>query len=166
MGEFRVKKRGLKILAEALQMPDSFTYNQRSVVSVMEGLCILLRILSYPCRYNNILSRFDLPALVLSMVCNDVLDRFDDTHGHRVTQWNPTVLCPVYLQIYSDAVAEKGAALQDCFGFIDGTVRSICRPEEKQRKLDYGHKKLHSLKFHAVSLPNGLIGNLYGRVGE
>ena len=70
------------------------------------------------------------------------------------------------LQIYSDAVAAKGAALHDCFGFIDGTVRPICRPGEQQRILYNGHKRLHSLKFKAVALPNGLIGNFYGPVGK
>jgi len=27
----------------------------------------------------------------------------------------------------------KGAALQNCFGFVDGTVRPIARPDENQR---------------------------------
>ncbi|XP_068690859.1 uncharacterized protein [Montipora foliosa] len=166
LAEFRVKKRDLQILAKALQIPDTFTCYQRSVVSGMEGLCILLRRLAYPCRYSDIIPRFGLPVPVLSMVCNDVLDFVYDTHGHRITQWNPTVLSPDDLQIYSDAVAAKGAALHDCFGFIDGTVRPICRPGEQQRILYSGHKRLHSLKFQAVALPNGLIGNLYGPVGE
>ena len=166
LAEFRVKKRDLPILAEALQIPDSFTCSQRSLVSGMEGLCILLRRLAYPCRYSDIIPRFGLPVPVLSMVCNDVLDFVYETHGHRITQWNPTVLSPADLQIYSDAVAAKGAALQNCFGFIDGTVRPMCRPGEQQRILYNGHKRLHSLKFQAIALPNGLIGNLYGPVGE
>ena len=162
----RDRKRDLQILAEALQILDSFTCYQRSVVSSMEGLCILLRRLAYPCRYSDITPRFGLPVPVLSMVCNDVLDFIYDTHGHRITQWNPTVLSPADLQIYGDAVAAKGAALHDCFGFIDGTVRPICRPGEQQRILYNGHKRLHSLKFQAVALPNGLICNLYGPVGK
>ena len=92
LAEFRVKKRDLQILAEALQILDSFTCYQRSVVSGMEGLCILLRRLAYPCRYSDITPRFVLPVPVLSMVCNDVLDFIYDTHGHRITQWNPIVL--------------------------------------------------------------------------
>ena len=166
LAEFRVKKRDLPILAEALQIPDSFTCYQRSVVSGMEGLCILLRRLTYPCRYSDIMPRFGLPVPMLSMVCNDVLDFVYDTHSHRVTQWNPTILSPANLQIYRVAVATKGAALQNCFGFIDGTVRPICRPGEQQRILYNGHKRLHGLKFQAVALPNGLIGNLYGPVGK
>ena len=62
LAEFRVKKRDLPLLAEALQIPDSFTCYQRSVVRGMEGLCILLRRLAYPCRYSDIIPRFGLPS--------------------------------------------------------------------------------------------------------
>lgn len=119
----------------------------------MEGLCILLRKLSYPCRYSDV-------------VCSDVLDFVYDTHSHRITRWNPTVLSPADPQIYSDAIAAKGAALQNCFGFIDGAIRPIRRPGEQQRILYNGHKKFHSLIFQAVALPNGPIGNFYGPAGQ
>jgi len=159
LAEFRFRKRDLPLLAEVLQLPDSFTCDQRSVVSGMEGLCILLRRLSYPCRYSDIIP-------VLSMVSNDVLDFIYTTHNHRLTQWNHTVLSPAALQIYSDAVTAKGAALHNCFGFIDGTVRPICRPGTNQRMLYNGHKRVHALKFQCVALPNGIIGNMYGPVSE
>ena len=29
-----------------------------------------------------------------------------------------------------------------------------------------GHKRVHALKVQSVALPNGLIANLYGRVGK
>ena len=93
------------------------------------------------------------------MVCNVALDLIYDTHNHRVTQWNPTVLSPADLQIYSDAVAVKETVLQNCFSFIDSTICPICRPGEQQRILYNGHKRLHSLKFQAVFLANELIGN-------
>ena len=52
------------------------------------------------------------------------------------------------------------------FGFIDGTVRPIARPGENQRVVYNGHKTVHALKYQSVVLPNGLIGNMYGPVGE
>ena len=60
----------------------------------------------------------------------------------------------------------KGAALHNCFGFIDGTVRPISRPMSNQRVVYNGHKRVHALKFQAVTLPNGLIANIYGPVGK
>ena len=58
----------------------------------------------------------------------------------------------------------KGSPLTNCFGFIDATVRQISNPGENQRILYNGHKRVHSLKFQSVALPNGLIANLYGPV--
>ena len=134
----------------------------------MEGLCILLRRLSYPCRYSDMISRFGLPVPVLSMVSNDVLDFIYNTHRHRITQWNHNVLNPAALQIYSNVISGKGAALHNCFGFVDGTVRPVCRPREHQRVIYNGHKGVHALKFQCVALPmpNGLIGKLFGPVGK
>ena len=51
-------------------------------------------------------------------------------HG---TQWNPAVLNPGFPEQYAAAIAGKGAALDNCFGFVDGTVRPISKPGEQQR---------------------------------
>ena len=47
--EFRFAKKDLPAVAEALQIPPLFKVRQGSRVSGMEGLCILLRRLAYPC---------------------------------------------------------------------------------------------------------------------
>ena len=67
---------------------------------------------------------------------------------------------------YADAIHAKRAPLENCFGFIDGTVRPIARPDQQQRIVYNGHKRVHSLKFQSVALPNGLIRNMYGPVGK
>ena len=73
---------------------------------------------------------------------------------------------PALLQTYAGAVYTKGAALNNCFGFIDGTVRPIARPGENQRVVYNGHKRAHALKFQSLALPNGMIGNMFGPAGE
>ena len=96
LAEFSFRRHDLQILSEVLQIPDSFRCYQRSVVDGMEGLCILLRTLSYPCRYSDMISRFGLPVPVLSVVSNDVLDFIYNTHRHLITQWNHNVLYQAY----------------------------------------------------------------------
>ena len=64
------------------------------------------------------------------------------------------------------AVDAKGVALNNCFGFIDGPVRPIARPGENQRVVCNGHKRVHALKFQSIALPNGMIANMFGPVGE
>ena len=54
--------------------------------------------------------------------------------------------------------------LENCWGFVDGTVRPLCRPGENQRIMYNGHKKVHAIKFQSVVEPNGLIANLFGPV--
>ena len=135
------------------------------VADGIEGLCMVLKRTSFPCRYSDMIYQFGRPVPVLSMVTNQVVDYIYQAHGHRLTQWNNLLLNPAALQRYADAIARKGAPLENCFGFVDGTVRQICRPNENQSTVYNGHKRVHALKFQSVTIPNGLIANLYGPIG-
>ena len=127
----------------------------------------VLKWVAYPCRLSHdLIPRFGRPVSVLSVISNDVIDYIYDVHGHRITQWNRDLLNPGALQRYAEAISGKGGPLDNCFGFVDGTVRHISRPNERQRIVYNGHKRVHALKFQSLSLPNGLIGNLFGPVGE
>lgn len=164
--EFRFEKHDLQLLADCLEIPDVFKCEQRSICDGIEGLCMLLRRFAYPCRYSDLIARFGRPVPVISMITNEVMRFIYDNHHHRITDWNATLLNPAYLQHYTEAVYRKGAALDNCFGFIDGTVRAICRPGQSQRVVYNGHKRVHAIKFQSVALPNGMIGHLYGPVGK
>ena len=74
------------------------------------------------------------------------------------------ILRPV--EEFALVIHQKGAALDNCWGFVDGTVRPICRPGEHQRLMFNGHKRVHGLKFQSVVAPNGMIANLFGPVGK
>lgn len=80
---------------------------------------------------------------------------------HLLTRYNHDLLSPPKLLQYAEAIEQAGAALNNCWGFVDGTVRPVCRPNENQRAIYNGHKRVHSIKFQAVALPNGLVGNLF-----
>ena len=164
--EFRIEKRDIPLLADALGMPATLKCPQRTVAGGIEGLCMLLKRTSFPCRYSDMIYRFGRPVPILSMVTNQVVDYIYQAHAHRITQWNNQLLNPASLQLYADAIGRKGAALENCFGFVDGTVRPISRPKEHQSTVYNGHKRVHALKFQSVTIPNGLIANLYGPVGK
>ena len=61
---------------------------------------------------------FGRPVPELSMITNQVVDFIYDQHAHRLTQWNYQLLSPQCLRRYAEAVARKGGALANCFGFI------------------------------------------------
>ena len=131
----------------------------------MTGLCIMLKRLTYPYRYSDMIPAFGISVPELCMIYDTVVDYIFNEHGHLIGRWNHTLLSSENLQRYADSIAAKGAALQNCFGFVDGTVRPICRPKHNQRVVYNGHKRVHSLKFQSVVLPNGIIANLYHPVG-
>jgi len=84
-----------------------------------------------------------------------------DTHGQRILQWNHNLLNLRSLEEYTYAISRKGAPLNNCFGFVDGTVRPITRPGENQRVLYNGHKRVHAIKFQSVARPNSVIVGRY-----
>lgn len=166
LANFRVKKHDLFFLQQTIQIPATIKCPQRTTCPGIEGLCILLNRLSYPCRYSDMIQRFGRPVPELSLIANKVVDIIFDNHGHRLLAWNLDILSPENLQIYAHAIHEKGAPLENCFGFIDGTVRPISRPGQHQRVVYNGHKIVHSLKFQCIALPNGMIANMFGPVGK
>ena len=83
LAEFRVRKTDIPLLVEALGIPNKFVCGQRSVVADTEALCMLLKRLTYPCRYSDMMQRFgQRPVPVLCMATNCVLDFIYDIH-HR-----------------------------------------------------------------------------------
>ena len=89
---------------------------QGSVCDRIEGLCILLRRLAYPCRYSDMVSRFAKPVPVLCMVSNIVLNYIFDLHHHRITTWNNSILSPFAIQQYFDTVSDKVLPLTTVLG--------------------------------------------------
>ncbi len=114
--EFRIEKKDLTLprLADALQLPETFRCHQRTTADKLEGLCVLLRRMSFPCRYSDMkVPRFDRPVPELSMIANTVMD-----YIHKLSQWNHDLLSPHCLDTYTDAISNKGAALDAMGQFV------------------------------------------------
>ena len=143
--EFRFQKNDVPLLLNVLGLPEKITCQQGTVCRGTEALCMLLKQLAYPCRYSDLMSTFGRPVPEISMISNQVVDFIFEHHSHRITNWNHAVLNAHSLEIYADAVSNRGAALDNCFRFVDGTVRPICRPDLNQRLVCDGHKRVHAL---------------------
>lgn len=166
VAEFRFMKNDIVRLVRALNMPNEITcyfYNDLKV-DPLEALCVVLSRIAYPCRYFNMISRFGRAVPQLSMIFNQTIDFIDSNWGHLLQNMNQPWLTPGNLMLFANAIHMRGAALDNFWGFIDGTVRACCRPKVAQRMLYNGHKRHHALKYRAVSTPNGLVANLYGPV--
>ena len=132
MAEFRVQKQDIPVLANVLQLPVNIHCPQRTICNRVEGLCMLLGRFSYPCCYSDMISRFGRPVPELCMITKEVMDNIFNNHSRRISQWNSDVLSSPLLQEYADAIHAKDSPLENCFGFIDGTVRPIARPNSRK----------------------------------
>ncbi|KAK3714768.1 hypothetical protein QZH41_007490 [Actinostola sp. cb2023] len=164
MSEFRFLKNDIYRLLEVLDLPSKVRCPNRFFVNDVEALCILLKRFAYPCRYVDLSRRFGRLVPQISMVVNETMEIIYDQYNHLLSSFNQPWLSPASLEEFAYVVNQKGGALDNCWGFIDGTVRPVCRPGTHQRVLYNGHKRVHSIKFQSVVAPNGLIANMYGPV--
>jgi len=146
-------------LLAALGVPDIITLPSGQHLPGMEALCILLRRLAYPNRLADLVRIFRRPASTLSRTINYMAHWLHQRHG-RLLYWDSERINANVMQAYAAAVNRKGAPLPNCIGFIDGTVRPLCRPSRHQRQLYNGHKRQHAIKFQSVMAPDGLIIHL------
>ena len=87
--ELRFGKAGVFLLLEVLRFPDkTFVCSQRTVCSKLEGLCILLKRLAFPCRYIDMVSLFGRNPTELCLIFNTVLEFVYSSHYHRLESWN------------------------------------------------------------------------------
>ncbi len=160
--ELRFRKDHIANLLICLGIPEKVVCSQRTSCSGLEGLCILLKRLAYPCRYTDMVSRFGRNPTEICLIFNEMLSLVFNTHHHRLESLEQPFLSPENLSRYANSIHTHGAPLQNCFGFMDGTVRKIARPKTNQRTMYNGYKRVHAMKFQSVVVPDGLIANLSG----
>ena len=163
IANFRFEKEDLWHLADALSLPrDGFSCSNGTRSGALEALCIFSRRHCYPCRYLDLIPMFGRSVHELRLINNTFLNFMYTRWSHLLQTMNQPWLSPLNLELYADKIHSKGAALNNCWGFVDGTVQPVCRPGSNQRILYNGHKRVHSIKFQAVSAPNGLCAHLSG----
>ena len=103
-----------------------------------EALCLLLRRFASPCRYEDLVPPFGRPVPQLSTVVSETMDLFYARFGNLFLHLNQPWLSQANLVDFSQSIYSKRAALDNCWGFIDGTVRPVARPGEHQTVLFNG----------------------------
>lgn len=159
---FRFEKQDIVRLCTALHIPGQFRCYNGTICTGIDALCILLRRLAYPNRLVDLVNVFGRRKEEISMIFNHVLSFVFDHFNHLLTSFNQPWMSPENLRRFADAIHQKGAPLVNCWGFIDGTLRPICRPGMWQKEVYSGHKRVHALKYQSIMVPNGLVANMFG----
>ncbi|GLB35540.1 putative DDE superfamily endonuclease [Lyophyllum shimeji] len=159
---FRLKEDEILALLEALHMPEPIIVRGGSRFSALEALCLTLARFRSSGDLYELSAKYGRAESAISEVVNWTVSWVDERWGHLLNFDHEHLLSANNLQRYADAIHAAGAPLRGCWGFIDCTIRRICRPIKWQRQAYSGHKKYHALKFQAVMLPNGMFGHLFG----
>ena len=155
--EFRFDNRDIYRLCDVFEIPEEIRCYNGMVFDKEEVLCIFLKRFTYPCRYQDLMLRFRQRA-------NQIKNIIYKNWGFLMANMNQNWLSRRNLNLFAEVIHTKGAARDNCWGFVDGATRPVCRPGQNQRLLYNGHKRYHCVKFQSVVAPNGLITNLLGPV--
>lgn len=82
---FALEKLKLHFIQKILDIPEKNVCQQDTTAPGIEGLCLLLRQLAYPCLYSDLIHSFGEPIPELSMIYHITLDFIYNTHSHRIT---------------------------------------------------------------------------------
>ena len=162
--EFRFFKNDIYLLGDVFGIPDIMKCPNGVLVDGMKALSVLLKRFAYPCRFADMIARFGRPVPQLCMITNRMMDYIFDEYSHLLADLNQPWLSRDRLRHVAATIHDKGAPLENFWGLIDGTVRPLCKPDQNQRILYNGHKRVHGIKFQsAVVAPNVLIVRLFER---
>jgi len=121
----------------------------------------MLRRFSYPGRFSDMVMLFGKDETVLNRSLYAMANLFNERYSRYLDEFGFPFLSG-RVEYLAQCVRCAGAPLPNCIGFVDGTVRRICRPIKYQRACYSGHKRYHGLKFESVTLPDGLFARFTG----
>lgn len=139
---------------------DNLVYPCGIKPSHLLAFCIVLARLSSPARYKDTLHLFGHSQAYQSIVFNSVIS-FLYNRFKNILHWDRRRLSLETIKSYAQGIEGIGGP-EDIWGFVDGTLRSICRPEQEQREFYTGYKWCHAIKFQGITTPDGLIVSLAG----
>ena len=155
----RLSPTEIRLMLPYLQL-EGITYRFRYVCKPEVALCILLYRLSAPCRLKSMMHVFQRSRGWICVIFNDVGEHIIASFRDLLF-WDSTRLTQETIAEYASAIEREGG-VKGVWGFIDSTMRAICRPEENQEPYYSGYKKCHAVKYQAIRTPDGLISHIVG----
>jgi len=156
---FRFERFEIEMMIRDLNLPDIVISSDRDRAPVFEVFCLLCAKYAYPVRFCQLIREFYRSASAMSRLIKTLRKllyfRFSDRLRHPPPLDAEQCAC----------FASKSRSICGhpiVVGFIDGTVREICRPTKLQGPMYSGKDRIHSLKYQAINTPDGIIRHLAG----
>lgn len=125
---------------------------------------VLFKRFAYSCPFADMVAPFRRPVPQLCLTTNRVMDYVFGKCSYLLAHLNQPWLSKDRPHQFAATIHNIGTPLENCWGFIDGTVRLSRKPDQNQRMLYNGYKRVHEIKVQCLVAPNGLIASLLGPV--
>ena len=173
---FRFRRADFQTMMLDFNLFDGTTYNMLSirrsnrVRRYPSDLCLMLvlRRLSFPCRYFDLVDEFGLPSNRLCDIFKGTLQWLYETYAQRLTDFR--IWVPFFRE-FARAMSDMGSPYDNHIALTNGTFMGISRPgglgnwltnaQFNQADFYSGHHHGHGISFLAALFPNGMT-SLYG----
>ena len=163
---FRFRKQDLIGLVTAIAWNREITTRNRYMCSPLLVTCVVLRRLTTPAPWRDMEMLFGKHGGQLSEKFWEGIEGFLEVRQNLVLSDVDSTFFSERAELYACAIKNKCEALDNCTGFIDGTVIAVARSSrgEVQKVAYNGHKRKHALKYQAITSPDGLVLHAAGPI--
>jgi hypothetical protein len=143
----------------SMGIPSEIRSPARDKCKLPEALAMMCMKYAWPTRLGSMVKVFGTSMSRISRIVSTLRRLMYKSFGPALQR--PRMLCEEELVRFSAAI-ERRCGQRNIFGFIDGTVRPMCKPEQLQAPCYTGKDKCHALKYQGLTTPDGLMLQLCG----
>ena len=156
---FRFERHEIQLIIRHLNLPEFIISSDRDRETTFNVFCLMCTKYAFPIRFCQLIREFGKSAPAMSRLIKALRQLLYSRFSDRMRDPPPldAVQCACFA---SKCRAICGHPV--VVGFIDGTVREICRPTKLQGPMYSGKDRIHSLKYQAINTPDGIIRHLAG----
>jgi hypothetical protein len=125
-----------------LGLPNPVLTGNRLNVPAVEAVCILLHRLAHPMAAGLMVKFFGRSRTAISRIAT-FMSKFIHLNFRHLLQWPTAILTQERLVHYAWASHRVVGVMPNVIGYIDGTLRQVCRPTHGQRSI-YTQRKVIS----------------------
>jgi hypothetical protein len=143
----------------SMGIPSIIRSAARDRCSLYEALAMLCMKYAWPTRLGSMVKLFGTCTSRMSRIIGALRRAIYKVFASRLNA--PYTLSQEQLVCFSRATQLR-CGRPNLFGFIDGTVRPMCKPGDLQASCYNGKDRVHALKYQGLTTPDGLLLQLCG----
>ncbi len=156
---FRWERSEIIRVCQALRVPQEIKSRSGDKASGFDVFCMMSMKYAFPTRLGQLIPFFGFSTSKSSRLIAALRLFLYSEYAHLLSA------APIISQ---DDIARFCAGIHRktnfpiCFGFIDGTIRPVCKPGLLQGEMYNGKDRVHSIKYQGFCTPDGMLQQLSG----